>query len=78
MFKKDEIVNLNGKDYKISEVEWSKGPKACMQCASVNNRPPCIDAFDYPQDGDTFDSRKCSKEMPEFHIPKLAKLCQNT
>jgi len=70
MWKEDEVVNLNGKDYIISQIEWSKGPKACMQCASINNRPPCIEAFDYPESNDMFDSRACLKEIPEFCIPK--------
>lgn len=73
MFKANEIVNLNGKDYKISQIEWSKGHKACMLCASTNGRPPCIDLFDYPKDTDTFGLRQCMDNMPEFHIPKLVK-----
>lgn len=75
MFKENEKVTLNGKDYIISQIEWSKGPKACMQCAAVNGRPPCIEAFDYPESNDMFNSRTCSKEVPEFCIPKLAELC---
>ena len=74
MFKPDEIVKLNGKNYRISQVEWSKGSKACMLCAGINNRPPCIDAFDYPEKMDMFNSRQCAMNMPEFHIPKLVKV----
>ncbi len=74
MWKEGEVVNLNGKDYKISQIEWPKGHKACMQCASVNNRPPCIDAFDYPEKDDMFDLHKCIENMPEFYIPKIVKL----
>lgn len=70
MFKENEKVTLNGKDYIISQIEWSKGPKACMQCAAVNGRPPCIEAFDYPDNDDMFDLRKCMENMPEYHIPK--------
>ena len=74
MFKADEIVKLNGRDYKISLIKWSKGAKACMLCAKINNRPPCIDAYDYPDKADMFDLHKCSQDMPEFHIPKLVRL----
>lgn len=73
MFKENEKVTLNGKDYIISQIEWSKGPKACMQCAVINGRPPCIEAFDYPENNDMFDLRMCSKEVPEFCIPKKVK-----
>lgn len=74
MFKVNEIVNLNGKDYRISMIEWSKGYKACMLCARINSRPPCIDAYDYPEKMGMFNSQQCAKDMPEFHIPKLVKV----
>lgn len=70
MFKEGEEITLNGKTYKISQTESPKGRKACMQCTIVNGRPPCIDAFDYPDNDDMFDLRKCMENMPEYHIPK--------
>lgn len=75
MLKEGEEITLNGKLYKISQTESPKGHKACMQCAAVNGRPPCIEAFDYPESNDMFDLRICSKEVPEFCIPKLVELC---
>ena len=70
MLKEGEEITLNGKIYKISQTESPKGPKACMQCAAVNGCPPCIEAFDYPDNDDMFDLRKCMENMPEYHIPK--------
>lgn len=70
MFKEGEEITLNGKTYKISQTESPKGHKACMQCAIVNGRPPCIEAFDYPDNDDMFDLHKCMENMPEYHIPK--------
>ncbi len=70
MWKKGDIVELNGKKFELKDCVHQNGHKRCFQCAQVNGkRSPCISANDYPESDNMFNFHKCNVNMPDYCIP---------
>lgn len=69
-WKAGQLVTLNGKVYRIREVETQLSHRRCMMCELHNFKSPCIDAADYPTDKINFSIIKCVAKMPQNCIPK--------
>lgn len=69
-WKPGQLVNLNGKTYRIHKTQYKTRYFTCSFCQLCNMKMPCIEAADYPNNKTTFNVVKCREKMPDGCIPK--------
>ena len=63
MWKKGQIVNLNGKQFEVVEAFSSKRNIVCRVCGGANKCTPCIESNNYPENENPFSVAQCLKNI---------------